>query len=397
MPNNARERGARIRGRLLADLFGWSAPMGAAAVAGLLGVCWLVAYGLGGADRVAPHAFYLPIALASARFGWPGTVVTALASTLLAGPALPADVSTGQVQGLGEWLSRGGFFLGIGLAIAFLVEDSPGDALSRLRRRTLDRDLRAALANGQLHVVYQPVVALPDGSVVGVEALVRWTHPVLGDIPPSEFVPVAEESGLVIELDSWVLGESCRQLAEWRQDGTSRELMLSVNLSARDLDDDEICGHVARALESADLPPHAVCLEITETALARNTDVAVERLREMRELGVRVAVDDFGAGYSSLAVLSRYPLDIVKLDRTFVEQLDNGGSARNVMEGALGLARGLGLLTVAEGIETAGQLRVLRSMGCQFGQGFHLSRPSPPQAMGALLAEWPSLGAERRS
>ena len=245
------------------------------------------------------------------------------------------------------------------------------------RRLTVERDLRQALARDEFEVHYQPVVSLLDGSVGSYEALLRWTHEEWGQISPAEFIPLAEENGLIVPLGAWVLGSALRQLARWRADGS--DVGVSVNISPRQLADEGVGAMVAAALADADVPPSALCLEVTETAVLSEPIRAATRLAELRELGVRIAFDDFGTGYSSLRHLSQLPVDVIKLDRTFVSALNRPDAYRDraILIAVTTAARELAINVIAEGVEDTEQLAELRRAGCGYAQGYLFSRAQP--------------------
>ena len=245
------------------------------------------------------------------------------------------------------------------------------------RRLAVEGDLRAALEAGELEVNYQPVVSLSDGSVAAFEALLRWSHSEWGNIPPAEFIPLAEANGLIVPIGAWVLASSLRQLAHWRADGA--DIGISVNLSPRQLADEGVVRMVAGLLAETDTPAQALCLEITETAVLAEPIRAATRLAELRRLGVRIAFDDFGTGYSSLRHLSQLPVDVIKLDRTFVSALSRHDAQPNraILVAVVSAARELGISMVAEGVEDAEQLAELHNAGCDFAQGF-LFAPARP-------------------
>jgi diguanylate cyclase (GGDEF)-like protein len=249
------------------------------------------------------------------------------------------------------------------------------------RRRALEQDLRHALRDGGLFLQYQPIVRLADESVVGAEALLRWRHPERGLITPSEFIPLAEEAGLIVPLGRWVLGEATRQGAAWRERWPW--LAMGVNVSGVQVGHPDFIAHVTEALADSGLRHRNLTLELTESVLMHDVEATIARLWEAKELGVQIAADDFGTGYSSLQYLDRFPLDILKLPRAFVEGLDAGGGtiARAVVE----LGHNLGLRVVGEGIERHEQLAALRQIGCALGQGFHFARPLDAPAFEALL------------
>jgi diguanylate cyclase (GGDEF)-like protein/PAS domain S-box-containing protein len=254
-------------------------------------------------------------------------------------------------------------------------------------RLQLKADLLHALAAGdELELHYQPVVTLDDGTIVGLEALLRWNHPTRGQIQPEEFIPLAEETGAIVQIGRWVLHEACRQLRAW-SDASGSELTIAVNVSARQLDGASLIDDVEDALRAARLSPERLVLEITETELMRHIDAAVATLGTLRDRGVRIAVDDFGTGYCSLSQLERLPVDIIKLDRTFVSATEHPAEGSGLLRAVMDIGRSLHLRTVAEGIETTEQLDELRSLACPLGQGFLFSRPLPSADVSTLLAD----------
>ncbi|HEY3021137.1 MAG TPA: GGDEF domain-containing phosphodiesterase, partial [Solirubrobacteraceae bacterium] len=247
-----------------------------------------------------------------------------------------------------------------------------------LDRIELEADLQRAVARNELVVHYQPVVSLADGSLAAFEALVRWRHPTRGLLAPLSFIPLAEETELIIDIGRWVLEESCAQAQRW---GTS----VSVNLSGKQLGQSDLVEVVARALARSGLAPERLWLEITETVLMHDTEATIERLRALKALGVRLAVDDFGTGYSSLRYLRRFPIDLLKMAKPFVDGLNASPEGTALAKTILELGHSLGLRTVAEGIEGAAELAQLRRLGCELGQGFLFAEPLSADDAGALL------------
>ena len=254
---------------------------------------------------------------------------------------------------------------------------------SVLARLGLERDLNRALERHQLLVHYQPKFSLESGALVGVEALARWRHPERGMVSPGEFIPVAEDTGLIVPLGRWVLEEAAAQARRWRL-LTGRSVPVAVNLSSLQLAVPGLVGDVADVLRLVDALPSDVMIEITESSVLQDVDGASERLGALREIGVRVSIDDFGTGYSSLSYLQLLPIDELKIDRSFVERLDAGPTAA-IVGSIIDLAHALQLSVVAEGIETDEQLVTLRRLGCDLGQGFHLARPQPAEVVSELL------------
>jgi diguanylate cyclase (GGDEF)-like protein len=256
-----------------------------------------------------------------------------------------------------------------------------------LRNRVqLDAELHRAIDNDELLLHYQPIVELTDGGVAGVEALLRWQHPDRGLISPLEFIPLAEETGLIVPIGRWILLEACRQAARWRTARPAQSpLFVSVNLSTRQLQDPRLLQDVTAALDASGLPPELLKLEITETSLLHNFEAAVTTLELLREYGVCIAMDDFGTGYSSLTNLRRLPIDILKIDHSFVAEIGTDPEAASFACSIVSLARSLGLQTVAEGIENRSQLTTLLHAGCDLGQGYHFAPPLDGDSFFAFL------------
>ena len=251
-------------------------------------------------------------------------------------------------------------------------------------RGLVETELRQALDQGELFVVYQPIVALGGGSAVGVEALVRWQHRLRGMVPPLAFIDIAEQTGLIGALGVFVLETACRQFMQWRQAlGALAPQGLSVNLSRAQLADPQLVAQVQQALQASAMPAAALQLEVTES-LAAQDDTVRDRLQALKALGLSLALDDFGTGYSSLSSLHQLPVDLVKIDRSFVSQLETSAHHRALVKATVEVAQSLGMGTVAEGIETPGQAQVLQALQCQKGQGYWFGRPMPA----AALADW---------
>jgi EAL domain-containing protein (putative c-di-GMP-specific phosphodiesterase class I) len=258
-------------------------------------------------------------------------------------------------------------------------EEMRADAVTRLETESA---LRRALERGELRLHFQPEVDLADGSIVCFEALIRWEHPVRGLLLPAEFMPLAEETGLAVPIGEWVLREACTEVGPW---GTESPVRLSVNLSSRQLAQPDLVATVRRALAETGTDPAALCLEITESAVMESGAATTAQLRALKSLGVRLAIDDFGTGYSSLMHLRQFPVDVLKIDRAFVDGLGREPRDASIAAAVISLAHALGLSTVAEGVETAEQLAVLTQLGCDAGQGHLFAPAQPPPASRALI------------
>jgi diguanylate cyclase (GGDEF)-like protein/PAS domain S-box-containing protein len=253
-----------------------------------------------------------------------------------------------------------------------------------LHRLDLRADLQRALDNHEFALHYQPIVSMETGGLVGVEALVRWQHPQRGLVAPDAFIPLAEETGLVVPLGLWVMEQACRQVADWSTG--SNGLSVSINVSQRQLRRAEFGGEVGDVLARTGIDPSRIALEITESAIMAEVEPTIARLRALKDLGVRVAVDDFGTGYSSFSWLRQLPVDVLKIDKEFVDELGRRDQGGFLVAAIIDLAHNLGLRTVAEGIERPTQLARLRDMHCDLGQGFHVGKPMPPEDVVDLLA-----------
>ena len=257
------------------------------------------------------------------------------------------------------------------LGYAFFDPELDHAALVRFRRIG---ELAEALERQEFRVHYQPIVALPSGEVTGYEALLRWQHPELGQLPPLEFIPLAEESGLIVPIGRWILQEACMHASRMGGLGEVGPEM-SVNVSARQLQHPDFVDHVDSALERAGLPPERLVLEITESVLVETGDAVEARIDALKDRGVGIALDDFGTGYGSLSYLQRLPIDIVKIDRTFTANVDTDDAHEALLRAIVGLGNALGTRLVAEGIERQSQSEVIHRLGCKSAQGFHYGRP----------------------
>jgi diguanylate cyclase (GGDEF)-like protein len=256
-------------------------------------------------------------------------------------------------------------------------------AMDRLR---LEMDLRRAIERDQLILHYQPVFSLTTGGVVAVEALIRWQHPERGLIPPLDFIPVAERTGMIIEIGNWVIARACEQLKRWeREFGYAAPQSVWINVSPKQFAQCDLAGQVEKLFESLSFEPRRIKFEITESIMLEDIEVAMRTLGDLRRLGVQVFMDDFGTGYSSLTYLGRLPLDGIKVDRSFVSQMGTDVRQAQLVGTIITLIRNLGLEPIAEGVETDYQAKLLREMGCAFAQGFMFCRPVPPREIDAML------------
>lgn len=268
------------------------------------------------------------------------------------------------------------------------VNYDPAMRESAVEQLEIEVDLVESLDQGQLRLVYQPVVDLRDGRLVGIEALIRWCHPTRGDVPPQAFIPLAERNGMILPIGRWVMHEACAAAGDWfARQPQPDAFYVSVNVSARQITTRGLRDDVVDALEASGLPPTSLMLEITETALVRDEVMAARRLRELRDLGVRLAIDDFGTGYSSLSHLRQFEVDLVKIDRSFVDTITKDvKTVPPILSGMVELAGHLRLPTIAEGVEREDQREALLSIGCPHGQGYLFHRPLERDDAAALIA-----------
>jgi EAL domain-containing protein (putative c-di-GMP-specific phosphodiesterase class I) len=254
-------------------------------------------------------------------------------------------------------------------------------------RMEIEMDLQSALENEEFFLVYQPTFDLESMKPTGVEALIRWRRPGRGVVQPEEFIPLLEESGLIVDVGAWVLKEACAQGAKWRDGGYS--LGMSVNVSAIQLDTDDLLAHVEDALSLSGFEASALTIEITETTLMRNVEETARRLASLKDLGIRIAVDDFGTGYSSLAHLQQFPVDMLKIDRSFISRLSEGCEGEILLHTLVQLGKALAIETTAEGIERPQDLSLIKSEACDSGQGFLFTHPLTAQDADAFFRQWP--------
>ncbi len=252
-------------------------------------------------------------------------------------------------------------------------------------RLNIENDLRKAMERGQLFLMYQPIVSLETGQVHGFEALVRWRHPEHGLILPGEFMPIAEETGQIIPIGEWVLREACNQLARWqREDRSVRDWSINVNVSRVQLMLPGLAETIRQVLRETGIAPERLHLEITESVVMQDPQQATRILQSVKDIGVKIGLDDFGTGYSSLSCLHQFPIDVLKIDRSFVANIERGRDFAALIHAVVVLARNLGIGTIAEGIETIEQLSVLQTLDCQFGQGYYFAKPLMPAEAGVF-------------
>ena len=266
-----------------------------------------------------------------------------------------------------------------------------------LERVRLENDLRNAIDRNELAMYYQPLIDLQDGSLFGYEALLRWHHSELGQIPPNKFIPIAEESGLIIPITTWILRETTTQIAQWQKISRAyKDLIVSVNISGKHLSKDELIDDVENAIAIAKIKPKTLKLEITESAAMENAEQTISILNRLKNLGVQLSIDDFGTGYSSLSYLHRLPFDTLKIDRSFVYSVGESGENSEILQTIISLAKSLKKKVIAEGIETEAQLALLQNLGCDYGQGYLLARPASKEKAEKALYERKKLAARRQ-
>jgi diguanylate cyclase (GGDEF)-like protein/PAS domain S-box-containing protein len=257
-----------------------------------------------------------------------------------------------------------------------------------MERIELEEDLRRGIEEKEFTIHYQPILNLESGCILGMEALVRWNHPRLGLMAPMRFIPLAEETNLIVPLGEWILGEACRQVQSWRDEHAGElDVSVSVNISIRQFQQKELTEMVSKALKNSGLPPRSLILEITESFMLQDTEATILKLHDLKNLGVRLAIDDFGTGYSSLSYLQRFPIDILKIDKSFIDKLSQGSEGNAVARAIIMMGDSLNLKTIAEGIEHPEQILELQNLGCEAGQGYHFAKPLTKEDMDKFLIE----------
>jgi len=379
----------RTTGRVLGVTAGISGPVGVFMVVALLGASWGIAYGLGGERIVPPHWFYVPIVFAAVRFGLRGAMPSALVSTVLAGPLLPEDTTSGQAQGLHNWTSRGAFFLAIGVILSVLLYERRPSRARHLALLRGDRALRQAIRRDELEIYYQPVYEIRgEGQrLVGAEALLRWNHPTRGLLTPGPHIEVAERTGFIHELGEHILRIVGAQVHDWDTYLENALFVVGVNVSGVQLGDPLLTDRFRACVDETGVNVDHLGIEVTETAFLSSADEAQGQLEALRDLGFHIAVDDFGTGYSALSYIHRFPIESIKLDGSFTARITNDDRAASIVSTVVQLAHALGYAALAEGVETQAQLDLLKVMECDCAQGFHLARPLPADEMTALLAQ----------
>lgn len=369
---NARRAGFQLQAGFL-SVTRLGPPSGLVAVLSGLGLAWGTCYAAGGSHTGLAHLFYLPIIVGAARFGWVGAGVSAMAAGVLAGPLMPSDVETQTSQPPEAWLLRLVSFVAIGLFMAWLLGGRAASLRAALHDAQIAQRLLQGLRDGEVEIFYQPIVSTVDGAIVAVEALSRWTHPGRGPVSPAVFIPAAERTGAVAELDQFVLREAARQVQTWSAE--CGPVKVSVNLSATRFAEPALVDLVATVLEDTGLPARQLQLEVTESAVIEDPGLAGRQVQQLRRLGVGVAIDDFGVGQASLGYLHTLGADTVKIDRSLITKIEDEPRTAQLLTGIVQLFRALDLDVVAEGVENAEQYAHVTAAGCQLVQGYYTGRP----------------------
>ncbi len=329
----------------------------------------------GGAPNTWGHAYYIPILYLAVRHGARAAALGGVVAGLAAGPWMSSSIEGVEHQKTSAWVVRMVLLVVVGVVAAWLAREEPRPLSVTFRDIALAQRLRSALRHDIVRVHYQPLIDLTDGTVTGVEALCRWTDPQKGPMSPARFIPAAERRGVIGAVGRRVLERSIDQGKRWAAQG-HEGFLVTVNVSAVQLSDSHFMLELARAVNRITPGEFRLCLEITETAIIADPPRALATLRAARGLGVSIALDDFGTGLSSLAYLADFPIDIIKIDQSFVADIGRNSKSHSLVQAMVQMAHSLGALTIAEGIETAAQLEAMKSLGCTMGQGYYLGRPS---------------------
>ncbi len=354
-------------------------------ILGLAG-SWLIVHLAGGANSMVPHWYYIPIVFAAARFGSYAVLVVALVAGVIAGPLTYENVAAGTTQELSRWLTRTGFFVGIGQLMAWLGGPSLHPFTEEIGRLRQEYDIRRGLSHGEFFLRYQPIYSLHTDSCAGFEALIRWQHPSRGELAPDAFIEIAEQSTLIHDLTDFVINEACRQSAEWNALAARYNkppLHIAINLSAKDLERTNLTQVITSALSSHNLAPDNLHVELTESVLVFSG--AAFQLRKLRQAGIKLHIDDFGTGYSSLSYLGKFTMDYIKADRSLIDDICSNAHSRTLADCIIVFARKFEMKTVAEGIENEGQLAMVRKKGFDLAQGYYLSRPLVADAIPKII------------
>lgn len=384
----------RLSDRLSVMIVGTTLEREATVAAAMILVQLLAAFtltsALGGTSHVPPHWFYFPIIFAGVRFGFVGSVPTAVASAFLAGPLSPADVATGAAQPVSDWGMRGAFFVSIGTALPAMMRLGTATIQQNRRRLHTEDEVRLGIERNEFRLHYQPIVELNTGQVVGAEALLRWQHPERGLLNPDEFIDQVER---IASLASWVVAEAATTIAGWRRTFALEQFTIAVNVSAQNLAQPDFVAHVRATLKAAQLDPRYLCLELTERALVDDLDTVAARLEVLRSIGTRISIDDFGTGHSTLSYLRQLPVDVIKIDRSFVSELGVQPRADSIVGSLSNLAHQLRVTCVAEGVETEVQRKALWDHGIRYAQGYLFARPLNPSQFEEVLMVGGKLGS----
>lgn len=334
----------------------------------------------GGAPNTWVHLYYIPILYVAVRHGARAAAGAGIVAGLVAGPWMASSVNGASHQALDSWLVRVALFAAVGVIGAWLAREQPRPLDTMVRDAVMAQGLRAAIKRDQIRVHFQPLIDLTDGGVVGFEALCRWNDSKQRPVPPSQFIPEAERSGVITALGRSVLYQAADQAQEW-SDAGHEGLLVTVNVSGVQLSDPAFLSDLIEIVRRNGTDAFRLCLEITETAIIADPARALGTLLEARKLGITIALDDFGTGQSSLAYLADFPIDIIKIDQSFVAAIGRDPKGHALVRAMVQMAHSLGAHTIAEGIETPEQLNVLRTLGCSMGQGYYLGRPSAAAAV----------------